>query len=76
MFGLKEKDKLQNEILNKNKTLIYKKNLIFIVTNNENTLSLVYTYKLSHKVNIELTIIRTTETTNKCPKYVSIAETK
>ena len=54
---LKEKDKLQNEILNKKKTFIYKKNI-----NNENTLAPAHTHKLSHKVNIELTIVRTTDT--------------
>ena len=61
---LKEKDKLQNEILNKKKTLIYKKKLqqIYIVTNNENTLALAHTHKLSHQVNIDLTNVRTTDT--------------
>ena len=33
-----------------------------IVTNNENTIALAHTHKLSYKVNIELTIVRTTDT--------------
>ena len=44
--GLKQKDKLQNEILNKKKTLIYKKKSNSL-TNNENTLALAHTHKLS-----------------------------
>ena len=44
LFGLKKKRyTLQNEILNKKKTLIYKKHTPNIVTNNENTLALSHT---------------------------------
>ena len=51
--GLKEKDKLQNEILNSKKTLILKKHqqtnrTANNVTNNEYTLA--HIHKLSHKV--------------------------
>ena len=63
--GLKEKDKLQNEILNKKKTLIYKKKKhqqIYIVMNNT-----IYTRTRTHSQTLtqskqNLTNVRNTDT--------------
>ena len=47
----KEKDKPQIDILKKKKTLLCKKNPTNIYcNNNENTLALAHTHKLSHKI--------------------------
>ena len=58
---LKEKDKLQNEILNKKKTLIYKKKYCNEQRQYSRTRTHAQTLTQS-TCNIELSIIRTTDT--------------